>query len=330
MTENTTTSTTRDPAEIERDIRQTQDEMSRTVDRIGDQMTARNIVNALLDKADSNNVDARMVLDGARRNPLALGLIAAGAIWLVSDTDAKLPSKMPSLGGGKKPKQADPSDMHHRDYLAHMEKVEWREGEDPLAYQRRRDIARANYFMVERNHDEEESAWRQRLDQASEKLRERRHAWAEQGSRAVGSTRDTARSAASAASEQARNVANRASDAFTRNPLIGGLAAAALGAIVGTLVPITEAEEEKLSDLGQKARDVASEQKDKLTEVARDKKDQLVQKAEAAAQPSQQTSHANDAQQPEFQQAASQPATQQPTGSNDASNAQQGVPKQYT
>lgn len=43
---------TRDPAEIERDIRRTQDEMSRTVDRIGDQLTPRNLVNALLDKAE--------------------------------------------------------------------------------------------------------------------------------------------------------------------------------------------------------------------------------------------------------------------------------------
>ena len=40
MTDTTATSTNRDPAEIERDIRRTQDEMSRTVDRLGDQLTA--------------------------------------------------------------------------------------------------------------------------------------------------------------------------------------------------------------------------------------------------------------------------------------------------
>src|SRR4028119_1827871 len=93
MTDTTTTTDTQpDPAAIEQDIRRTQEDMSRTVDKIGNQLTARNIFNALLDKADENEVDARMLIDGARRNPVALGLIAAGAIWLVSDKDSKFPS----------------------------------------------------------------------------------------------------------------------------------------------------------------------------------------------------------------------------------------------
>ena len=86
-----------DPATIEREIRRTQENMSSTVDRIGDQLSIKNVFNALLDKADESNIDARMLLDGARRNPVALGLIAAGAIWLVSDKDATLPS-LPSMG----------------------------------------------------------------------------------------------------------------------------------------------------------------------------------------------------------------------------------------
>src|SRR5215203_4067931 len=81
-----------DPAAIERDIRRTQDDMSRTVDRLGDQLTMKNLFNALLDKADENGVDAHYLVDGARRNPIALGLIAAGAIWLVSDKDSKFPT----------------------------------------------------------------------------------------------------------------------------------------------------------------------------------------------------------------------------------------------
>ncbi len=66
--------------------------MSRTVDRIGDQLTMRNLFNALLDKADENEVDARYLVEGARKNPIALGLIAAGAIWLVSDKDSRFPT----------------------------------------------------------------------------------------------------------------------------------------------------------------------------------------------------------------------------------------------
>ena len=120
--------TTEDPAAIEQDIRRTQEDMSRTVDRIGDQLNFRNLFNALLDKADENDVDARMLVDGARRNPIALGLIAAGAIWLVSDKDSKFPT-LKSDGSRKPWKSHDKDlDIHHRDYVSHMASVEMREG----------------------------------------------------------------------------------------------------------------------------------------------------------------------------------------------------------
>jgi hypothetical protein len=282
------TTDTRDPAEIERDIRATQDEMSRTVDRIGGQLTPRNLINSLLDQAESHNIDARTLLDGARRNPIALAMIAGGAIWLVSDADAKLPSNMPSLGNGKSPEPAEAGDTHHRDYVAHMERVEWRDGEDPLAYQRRRDIARANFLMCERGHDEDEPSFRERLDDLTDKFRQKRQAWSDQGSRATASAGGAARSAAASAGDTARSAATRAQDLFIGNPLIGGLAAAAVGAILGTVIPITETEEQKLSGLGEKARDLASEQKDKLADAAREKKDSLVEKVDqsVSAQPS--------------------------------------------
>jgi hypothetical protein len=304
----TDTTQTRDPADIERDIRQTQDDISRTVDRIGNQLTPRNMLNALLDQAESNNIDARTLLDGARRNPLALAMIAGGAIWLVSDSDAKLPA---NLGRGKSQQPHDDTDMHHRDYVAHMERLELREGEDPIAYQRRRDTARANFLMCERRHDEDEASFRQRLDDMTEKFREKRHAWADRGGRAAGAAGDTARSAATKAQEM-----------FTGNPLIGGLAAAALGAIFGTVVPMSAAEEEKLAGVGGKARGLASEQKDKLADAAKDKKDELVHKAEEFA-----GAHGSSGQQagsgragvaayePPLQQAASQGDTGQQSGS---------------
>ena len=262
----TDTTDTRDPAMIERDIRRTQDDMSRTVEKIGDQLTPRNILNALLDKADQNDVDARMLLDGARRNPIALGLLAAGAIWLVSDKD----SKIPSFGKDKEGRRDDRHlDHHHRDYVSHMSSVEMRDGEDPLAYQRRRDVARSNYFMVERGHDEDDHGFRQRLDEAADTFREKRKAWADSSSQAGTSAKRKGREALSATKE-----------AYSGNPLIGGILAAAVGAMFGSAIPISRQEQEKLGGLGEKARDMASEQKDKMTEKLRDKKDDLVEKAD--------------------------------------------------
>lgn len=297
-----TTSTAQDTAAIERDIRRTQDEMSRTVDRIGDQLTPRNLLNALLDKAEDNQIDARYLLDGARRNPLALAMIAGGAIWLISDSDAKLP-KLQSHSTAAD----DHHDPYHRDYVSHMERVEWQPDEDELNYQRRRDIARANYFMIERRHDEDHHSFRQRLDEAAERFREKRRGWADSTRHAGGSIRHGGTAAV-----------GRAREAYASNPLIGGLLAAAVGAIAGTALPLTRTEEEQLSGAGETAREKLGEQKDRLVSAAREKKDEAVERVErSAAAPSGSThasqtnkarpDHANDLTQTQRQLAAEEP-----------------------
>jgi hypothetical protein len=286
--------TARDPADIERDIRQTQEQMSRTVDRIGDQLTPRSIMNALFDKAESNDIDARYLLDGARRNPLALAMIAGGAIWLISDNDAKLPS-MPQ-GQPKQPEDTH-SDAFHRDYIAHMERVQMQADEDRAAYQRRRDLARANYFMLEQGHDEDEGTFRKRLDDMTETFRAKRHAWADAGHAAVSGIGRARRSATSsiggaahsagstvgdAVKTTARGFSNTASSSqemLVDNPAIGGLIAAAVGALVGAVLPTTRTEEQQLGSLGQQARDMAGEQKERLTGMAEDKAHQLLDTA---------------------------------------------------
>ncbi|MCA1661616.1 MAG: DUF3618 domain-containing protein [Novosphingobium sp.] len=303
-----TDTATRDPETIERDIRRTQDRLSDTVDRIGDQLSGRNILNALFDKTGTGKIDADTVIDTVRRNPLAVAMIAGGAIWLLSDSDAKLSSL--GIGKGDKPDH----DPHHRDYVSHMGSVQWQEGEDPLAYQRRRDIARANYFMVERRHEEDESGFRQRLDEVADAFREKRRAWSEQG-----------HDAAVSVGEAGQRALRGAQQGFTSNPLLGGIAAAAVGAIFGTVLPLTQTEQDKLGDIGEKARDLAGEQKDKLTEAVREKKDELVEKVEQNAQPDEQRRQggsaqagagsdfpANDRGAERYQEAASQPPTRQP------------------
>ncbi|WP_324808760.1 DUF3618 domain-containing protein [Sphingomonas sp. LY29] len=268
-----TETTTEDPAAIEREIRRTQDNMSRTVDKIGDQLTIKNVFNALLDKADENNVDARMLVDGARRNPIALGLIAAGAIWLVSDKNSKFPS-LPSKSDRTDTDDYGSFDIHHRDYVSHMSSVEQHADEDALAYQRRRDTARANFLMVERDLDEDDSSFRQRLDGLTEKFREKRHAWAESSERAQVATK-----------EQARAAVGKAQDLYAGNPLVGGILAAAIGAAFGSALPATRQEQEKLGRLGEKARDAIDESKGQVTSRLRDKKDELLEKADAAIKP---------------------------------------------
>lgn len=271
-----------DPAAIERDIRRTQDDMSRTVDRIGDQLTPKKLFNALLDKADENGVDTNYLIDGARRNPMALGLIAAGAIWLVSDKDSKFPSmpKGRSKSGDRGfADDGSESDVHHRDYVMHMSSFEIIENEDPIVYQRRRDQHRANFLMCERGHDEDDKSFRQRLDEMTEKFRDKRRAWSDSAGR---TSSDMGRKA----QETARQAGERAEDLFAGNPLVTGILAAAVGAALGSTIPVSRTEREKLGGIGGKARDMANQEKEALKSQAIEKKDDLLEKADRKLQQS--------------------------------------------
>ncbi|CAA9441717.1 MAG: hypothetical protein AVDCRST_MAG51-3335 [uncultured Ramlibacter sp.] len=300
-------STQDDPAVIEQDIRRTQEDMSRTVDKIGDQLTPKKIVNALLDKADESGVDTQYLIEGARRNPMALGLIAAGAIWLVSDKDSKFPS-MPSKG--KKPQagtrdQFDEldlagSDVHHRDYVSHMSSFEIRDNEDDQSMQRRRDLHRANFLMCERNPDEDDHSFRQRLNGMTDAFRQKRQAWSDSASQKGSAGGAKVRQAGQTAQRAVSQAGSRAQDMYSSNPLVGGILAAAVGAALGSTVPITRTEQEKLGSIGGKARDMASQQKDQLTEQATQKKDQLLEKADEKLQQAQ-SQQGEQGQQPQQQ-----------------------------
>lgn len=265
-----TTTQQRTPEEIERDIRATQDEMSRTVEQIGGELTPRNIINSLFDKAEEGGIDAHYLLDGARRNPLALGLIAVGGLWLISDADAR-PSALGIGGSGSKPKsdagRVSAADWHpdHRRYVDHMGACQPGEGEDEQAYRRRRDLTRANYFMVEQGHDEDESAFRQRLDAATEQARDTWNKASGGARRMAGSTRDRTKAAVS-----------EVKDLYGDNPLLGGIAAAFVGAVAGAMLPATQTEERYVGELGEQALGAAGAQARKVGSAVREKKDDMI------------------------------------------------------
>lgn len=259
------TTDTRDPAEIEREIRSTQAEMSRTADQIGDQLSPKKLFNSLLDKADENGIDARYLLDGARRNPIALAMIALGGIWLVSDSDAKASTLKPA-GGFKLPKfGSDDSEPQHRGYIEHMSRCEQRADEDDATYLRRRARARADYLMIEQGHDEDETTFRDRLDKATEAFRQQRH-----------DVMNRAQSLGRDAGKGASDLAGKASATYRENPLIGGALAAAAGAIVGAAIPASRTEAEQLGPMGAKALGAVEDKVHALGDTAREKKDALV------------------------------------------------------
>ena len=273
-----TTQDNRTPEQIEADIERTQDEMSRTVDRLGDQFTPRNLMNALFDKAEENDIQARQLYDGARRNPLALGMIAGGLLWLVSDHDAK-PSSFTSNGNGFDPDDYDDdygdsnADRYHRSYVDHMAGFERLDNEDDSAYRRRRDLHRGNFLMIEQRHDEDESGFRRRLDEATDSMRTKRDDLAERAR----SARDSARSRGRAGMQKVKST-------YRSDPLIGGALAAFAGLAAGLAAPASSREREMMGQQASRVLDTAKHKAEDAAQHAREKKDEAIDKAESRMQ----------------------------------------------
>lgn len=278
MTDHTTTTDNRSPEEIERDIRATQAEMSRTARQIGNELTPRNIIDALLDKAGQSGVDSDYLIDGARRNPIALGMIAIGGLWLVSDADARPKAlgldKLRSSSRGKDSDTFSSSSYEgwhpeHRSYVEHMSRCERQPDEDDMAYRRRRDHSRASYFMLEQGHDEDESAFRKRLDEATESLRQRRERMSESAHHLADSTRD-----------RSRRMVDDARGFYADSPLLSGLAAAFVGAVAGSALPATRTEENYVGALGEQAIDAAGSKARQAGEQVRHRKDEMLDRVD--------------------------------------------------
>lgn len=261
----------RRPEEIERDIRATQEEMSRTVQQIGGELSPRNIIDALLDKAGQNGVDSQFLIDSARRNPLALGMIAIGGLWLVSDADAR-PSALglPMSRSNGKDSHSSKEGWHpeHRSYVEHMSRCERRPDEDDQSYRRRRDHNRASYFMLEQGHDEDEGTFRKRLDEATETMRQRRERMSER-----------THAFAERSRERSRQVVGSTKGFYRDNPLLGGLAAAFVGAVAGSAIPATPIEEDYAGALGEQALDAAGAKTREAGDAIRRRKDETLKRA---------------------------------------------------
>ena len=279
---------TRSADAIERDIERTQNSISDTVEELQERFSPRALMNSVI---GTEGDGADKLVDAAKTNPLGVALIGAGALMLASGrTGSSIKAGVSSLtdrlsgSSNNRGVPAEPSDPHHRSYLAHMQAVEHRDGEHADDYRRRRDRARANYFMIEQSHDEDESAFRKRLDDAGEALRSRTAAFGD----AITSGRDYLSDSASGAAQDlragSRQVSAAAQDAYRSNPMVGGLIAAAIGAVLGAVIPDTKWEDEQLGDLGEQARSKASDVADTAKAKASDLADQGKKKATEAAQ----------------------------------------------
>ncbi len=126
--------------------------------------------------------------------------------------------------------------------------------------------------MLEREDGEDDRAFRQRLDAATDRMRKSRDKVFEMVSEA--GARDMGGAAAS-----------KMKSAYQENPMIAGLAAALVGAVIGEAIPTTQTEDEQLGALGAKALGQVAELTRNLGAQAKETKDEVLDTAVAAMPP---------------------------------------------
>ena len=95
---------TKEAEAIEQDVVQTQDEMGETLQKLEEQLTPRGITQSVM--GDQGTDYAREVLDLVKQNPLPVGMIAVGAIWLLATSRSPMIKRVTSAvtGGPSEPK----------------------------------------------------------------------------------------------------------------------------------------------------------------------------------------------------------------------------------
>lgn len=85
---------TNDADAIEQDVVRTQDEMGETLQKLEDQLTPKGIAQSVM--GDRGTDTARELLDIVKQNPVPVGLIAIGTIWLLATARSPMIDRLKS------------------------------------------------------------------------------------------------------------------------------------------------------------------------------------------------------------------------------------------
>ena len=238
---------TDDTDQIEHDLAQTRARMDRRLDELGDRLAPNQLVNdALAHVTGGDGADfTQTLLAKAKANPIPAVLAGVGIAWLLASSrrtsPADLPSRLRSAEEGVSRIQDEHADVHAS----------------------RLDDARGQVLGIARTATDTAATYGQRIKDAI--------ASASQG------LRETSHNLTSSMSQSANQVgqaAGRGGDlrSMAGNPVILGAVTALVGVVAGTLIPVSNAEQQLLGGtagrLREKGRDLAQDVVDRGAQVA--------------------------------------------------------------
>lgn len=285
----------KNPKKIEKEIYDVQDRIEDTVDRITEKLSVKSVLRSFLSD-DANGENARMATDGVvqlvKQNPLAVGVIGAGVAWLISGKKTH-PSEFRKFDDNLYNARQLKADDSYSAYIHHMAQVRREEKESETTYFQRRRDARSAYLLTERRTGEDDKSFEDRLDEAASRLKKKAEKKLSKLQRKLSDSKRTLKETASDTRKKGKEVIEQAQDysaqltervkrtgqnsltkgreTFEENPVAAGLAAISIGAVIGTLAPLSQSERKKLRRPSEKLREKAKTHGDKFTEKVKEK-----------------------------------------------------------
>jgi vacuolar-type H+-ATPase subunit H len=261
---------------IRRDIDRTQREMSHTIDEIQYRLSPDHLKEEAKNRVRRAGMNARdsvrragvrtsrTTIDRVKANPLGAAMVGVG-LWLLLRNDSN-------------------DTVYELDYDRNYRTDFDRSGMSRATYGYDNEYREFSYGEEQGTEGHGRMAdVRDRVSEAADSARDRVSDVADSARDRVSEVADAARDAASYFGHRAQRLGNRgmyrarsagmhSRDVITENPLIGGIAALALGAIIGAMIPETEREHELFGEtrdrLASQATHLAGQAVDQAKDIA--------------------------------------------------------------
>lgn len=227
-------------AVLRRDIERTERQMSDTIDEIHDRLSPRNVMNRTKESVRRTTVNtSHTFITKVKENPIPAAMVGVG-LWLLLRNHEDGDGRVREIG-----------DRNFASYDF---------DEEPSTMDKAKTkVAHAMGTAREKVSDMGEST-RETVSDVADAAKEKAGQIAE-------STRETVSHMADVTRDKARAMRQQTRDVMRDSPLVAGIAALALGAIIAAVIPETDKEDELLGETRDRmldqAKDAASEGVDK-------------------------------------------------------------------
>jgi ElaB/YqjD/DUF883 family membrane-anchored ribosome-binding protein len=261
------TNNTGEMYQIERELSQSREDLKESVSALGEKLTFGQLIDEVIEKSGFDVESARASIAGAAKLTVPGAILGAGVALLVSNMGSMAKSKSALKSNGHDRSNDDDYDFSadwqaHDRYRAAMN-LEAEHGrlpdEDDNSYRRRVRPMQASVLGYNRDEDEDETSFHARVEQG---LSDAKEAAIKAGERlshaaksAVGGAKamlhdasDATQHAAAAVSGGVKKSVARAQDFYGEHPTAGIALGLFMGALLGSVVPLSRKEEELLRE----------------------------------------------------------------------------------